>query len=150
MLSHRDNYSLGFAALAAGTLGTYNTGAINYSRDARGFTKAATTNASTFTTSGAGFVGNLGNNQQSVFFVCLNDAGTFSTIQSAIEIALSGVGYVSKSVEWPNPADRAVVGAIHISCSGAQTFTVGTTVPGTANTAVFYNVVGDYGKPIVI
>lgn len=150
MLSKRDNFCLAVAALAAGTGGTYNTAAIAYSIDGRAFSKAATTNASTFTTSGADFVGNLGNNQQAVFFVCINAAGTYSTIQSAISVSPTGAGYVSKGVEWPDPSDRAVVGAIHISCSAAQTFTVGTTVPGTANTAVFYNNIGDYGKAIII
>lgn len=150
MFSTRDNYCNTSPQLAAGTGGTFNTALINFSVDGRGFSKAATTNTSAFTTSGAGFVGNLGNNQQSVFFICVNAAGTISSIQSAIEVAPSGVGYVSKGVEWPNPSDRAVIGAIHISCSGAQTFTVGTTVPGTANTAVFYNSVGDYGKVIII
>lgn len=150
MFSKRDNYCVAHAGLAAGTGGTYNTTAIAYSLDGRAFTKAATTNTSTFTTSGADFVGNLGNNQQSVFFVCINAAGTYSTIQSPIYVSPTGVGYIQRAVEWPDPSDRVVVGAIHISCSAAQTFTVGTTVPGTGNTATFYNNVGDYGKAIII
>jgi hypothetical protein len=150
MLSKRDNFCIGIAALAAGTGGTYNTAAISYSIDGRGFAKAATTNTATFATAGVGFVGNLGNNQQSVFFVVINAAGTLTTLQSAIYVAPTGAGYVSLAVEWPDPVLQAVIGAIHISCSAAQTFTVGTTVPGTANTAVFYNSTGDYGKAIII
>lgn len=150
MKTTRDNYCLGHAGLAAGTLGTFNNAAFVANIQGRAISKGATTNTNTFTTSGSGFVGNLGNNQQSVFFVTMTAAGVIATVQSAIFPSASASGYVPRAVDWPVYADRVVIGAIVISCGAAQTFTVGTSVPGTGNTATFVHVADDYSVPVSI
>lgn len=146
MFTTRDCYSMGVAGLAAGTLGTFNNTATVYGINGRVYAKAAVTNTNAFT---AGHT-NLANNQQCVFFIGLNAAGTFVTYQSAIYPSATSTSYQARAVDWPNPDAVAIVGAIVISCNGSQTFTVGTTVPGTANTATFINVGPDYGTPVSI
>lgn len=146
MFTTRDSYSNGVAGLAAGTGGTFNNTATTYCINGRAYAKAAVTNTNAFT---AGHT-NLANNQQCVFFIGLNAAGAFVTYQSAIFPSATGSGYLPRAVDWPNPDGVAIVGAIVISCNGSQTFTVGTTVPGTANTATFINVMLDYGTPVAI
>ena len=146
MFTVRDSFSLGVAGLAAGTLGTFNNILLNYCINGRAYQKAAVTNTNTFS---AGHT-NLANNQQCVFFIGLNSSGTFSSYQSAIYPSTSSASYIARAVDWPSPDGIAIVGAIVISCGAAQTFTVGTTVPGTANTATFINVGPDYGTPVSI
>lgn len=146
MKTTHENHSMGCAGLAIGTnAGSFKTlNACVFQIAGRSYIKAATDNL-TFT---AGHT-NLANSQTCAFFVWVDSAGAITTTQSAIVPSTSAATGYAKGA-WGIPVDntKALLGAIVISCSAAQTFTVGTTVPGTANTATFINFADDLGAPI--
>lgn len=146
MKTTHENHSLGCAGLAIGTnAGSFKTSNnVHFQIAGRSYFKAATDNL-TFT---AGHT-NLGNNQTCAFFVWIDSAGTVTTTQSAIVPSTSAAtGYQKGAWGIPIDATKALVGAIVVSCSAAQTFTVGTTVLGTGNTATYINLADDLGAPI--
>lgn len=143
-MQFRDNLALTCAVVDEGTnANTYKTTqALSYTLDGRAYFKAATDNVA-FTAGTA-----LGNSQRCAFFVAINAAGTFSTIQGSI-VTPSPSGDVARAAEIPNPSDRVVIGAIVVTTGAAGTFTPGSTDLSAANvTFTTVNFAGDYGKTI--
>lgn len=153
MHTQRDNYSLGCAGLAAGTAGSVSIGnALHFAIAGRAYFKAATANIALvlLASTPAQATQNLAANQVSCFFFFIDAAGTVTYRQfKDLKTGAGGAGYASGAFEWPGEEPgQACIGAMKIATAAAQTFTPGTTVPGTANTATFYNVADDLGVPI--
>ncbi len=153
MHTQRDNYSLGCAGLSAGTAGSVSIGNIlHYQIAGRTYVKAATANIALSLLASVPAVAtqNLGNNQVTCLFFYIDAAGTVTYKQNpTLRTGAAGAGYASGGFEWPlEEPNHAIIGAVKVSAGAAQTFTVGTTVFGTANTATFYNVGNDLGVPI--
>lgn len=141
-ISKRDNVSLGSVALAIATVATQAKSVVAAQTviNGRAYYLAATDNQ--FTLAGTA----LAANQVCAFFLCLNAAGAASVIQSAIAAASTATsGYVAGAFEWPDPADKAVVGAVLIKSGGAA-FTPGVTA--LTGVATYINAALDYGKAI--
>lgn len=141
-ISTRDNVSLGYGALAIGftTTKAKTVGAITYVINGLAYTKAATDDL--YTLSGTA----LTTHQVCAFFLYLNAAGTASIEQSAIATAsTASSGYVAGAFQWPDPVDKACIGALLVKSAGAV-FTPGTTALTSVTT--YLNVALDYGKPI--
>lgn len=144
MLTKRDNYSLGSANIGIGTTtqkARTTTNVTQFVINGRSYFKAATDDL--WTLSGTA----LSANQACVFWLYLNAAGTASIEQSAIYTAPGSSGGVALAFEWPDPVDKAVIGAIVIK-SGGSAFTPGTTA--LTSVATYVNAAGDYGQPIRI
>lgn len=144
--SYRDSLSLASAALAIGsTTSQIATGkAVDFTINGRAYSKAATATAALGLVSAAVA---LAANQVCALFICLDSAGVVSTIQSAVKpAATNAAGYAAGAFEWPNPADKAVIGAVLVK-SGGSAFTPGTTA--FTGVATYINVALDYGVPIV-
>jgi hypothetical protein len=155
MHTKRDNYALGAAGLSAGTAGSVSIGNIlHYQIAGRAYAKAATANIAlvllaAYTGGAVQAATNLAANQTTVLFFFIDAAGTVTYRQSAVRTGSTGPGYASGAFEWPpEEPNHACIGAVKIQTIAAQTFTPGTTVPGTANTATWYNVANDLGVPI--
>lgn len=143
----RDNFCLSAAGIAEGTnANTFKTTyAITYVINGRTYYKGATDNLA-FSAGTA-----LAAKQACVFFVLIDSAGTVTTSQSAIVANASGSGYVPTAFEWPNPADKAVIGAIRVSTNNSATFTpAGTDLSATDVVDTAFDVAVDYGTPITI
>jgi hypothetical protein len=78
---------------------------------------------------------NLANSQSCLFALWLNSAGDVSTSQGPI--VPTGEPCPVPTAPGPNLTPFAL---IKVACSSSQTFTVGTTVLNTGNTATFINV----------
>ena len=143
MLTKRDNYSLGAANLATGTATAKVRTTTNVSQfviNGRSYFKAATDDL--WTLSGTA----LAANEVCAFFLYLDASGTASVAQSEIKRASTAAsGYVAGAFEWPDPENKAVIGAVLIK-SGGSAFTPGTTA--LTSVATYINAAGDYGVPI--
>lgn len=143
-ISKRDNVCLQSAALATGTTAAKvkTVNAIGYTIGGRTYNKAATDDL--FTLAGTA----LAAGQVCAIWLYLDSSGTASVSQSAIKSASTSTSttsrYVAGAFDWPNPTDKAVVGAVVITATGA--FTPGST--STATQCVFVNAGPDYGTPI--
>lgn len=145
MQTYRDNYAATCALVDEGTNANTikTTQPCSYSINGFGYFKAATDNVA-FT---AGHTA-LGNSQRCAFFICLDAAGNFSTIQGDI-VTPSPAGDQRRAAEVPNPTDRAVIGALVVTTGAAATFTAGATDLSAAGvTFTKYNFVGDYGNTL--
>ncbi len=142
-ISTRDNVCLAAANHAIGTTTSKSrttTNVCHYIIDGRAYFKAATDDL--FTLSGTA----LAANEVCAFFLMLDSSGTASVEQSAIKKASTATsGYEAGAFAWPDPASKAVVGALLIK-SGGSAFTPGTTALTSVTT--YINVALDYGKPI--
>lgn len=146
MITNRDNFCAGFAALAEGTnANTFKTtAAISYSIAGRGYTKAATDNLpfSSGHTS-------LAAQQKCAFFVMLDAAGAVTTEQSTVVPNSQAVGYKAGAWDWPLSATKACIGAIVVDAQNAAVFVPNTTDLGAADVVDTYvNVVLDYSMPV--
>lgn len=144
-MNFRDNYATTVAGVAEGTnANTFRiVNATNYSIAGLGYLKAATDNLA-FT---AGHTA-LGNSQRCAFFVCLDTAGTVTTIQGDI-VTPSPSGEVRRAAEIPNPTDRVVIGAILVTTGSSATFTPGSTDLSAAGvTGTYYQFIGDYAATL--
>ena len=144
---YRDNYATTCGVVDEGTnANTFKTTQpVSYSIGGVGAFKAATDNVA-FT---AGHTA-LGNSQRCAFFVCLDAAGTFSTIQGTI-VTPSPTGEQRTAAEIPNPADRVVIGALVVTTGAAATFTPGATDLSAAGvTFTKFNFVHDYGNTLAL
>ncbi len=143
----RENLCLGFASLAEDDVNANRfeiNAAVAFQINGRLYTKAATANLQF----SAGHTA-LAAKEMCAFFVCLDVNGNVTTIQSPIVKNNQEAGYVPGAWEWPNPSDRAVIGAIVVDCRNAATFTPNTTDLGAADVTDTYVHVGiDYGRPI--
>lgn len=141
MITKRDNFCLNSAALAIGTVptGVKSANAVSYNIAGVAYTKAASDPL--IAMSGTA----LTTHQVCAFFIMINAAGTVSLSQSDIKTASTGTGYVAGAFEWPDPSDKACIGAVLIK-SGAAVFTPGTTA--LTSVATYINVGPDYGTPI--
>lgn len=143
-ITKRDNVCLQAAGLASGTtpakVKTAN--AIGYTINGRTYNKAATDDLFTL----AGTVMAAGEVQ--AIFLLLDASGTASVQSSGVKKASTTTStterYVPGAFNWPDPVDKAVVGAVVITATAA--FTPGTT--STATQCVFVNAGPDYGTPI--
>ena len=145
MQTYRDNFAATYALVDEGTNANTvkTTQAVSYTINGFGYYKAATDNLAF----SAGHTA-LGNNQRCAFFLCLDSAGNLSTIQGDI-VTPSPTGDQRKAAEIPNPADKAVIGAIVVTTGAAATFTPGATDLSAAGiTFTKYNFVGDYGNTL--
>lgn len=143
-ISKRDNVCLQAAGLATGTTAAKvkTVNAIGYTINGRTYAKAATDDLFTL----AGAVMAAGEVQ--VIWLYLNAAGTASVEASALKKASTTTStterYTGGAFDWPDPVDKACIGAVVITATGA--FTPGTT--STATQCVFVNAGPDYGAPI--
>ena len=124
--------ALASGALAAGTnAGSFKTTATVPFLVNGVFKSLSATDNLTFT---AGHTA-LGNSQACVFAVWVDGSGTVTTTQGPI---------VNNGDNCPVPAQKTagtvVIGLIKVVTSSSQTFTPGTTVLGTGNTATYINV----------
>lgn len=145
-MQFRDNLCLAAAGVAEGTnANTFKTSnPISYTIAGRGYYKGATDNLA-FSAGTA-----LGASKVCAFFVLIDAAGTVTTEQSAI-VTPSPNGEVARALEIPNPADKAVVGAVIVQTGSSGSFTPGSTDLSAAGvTDTFVNFCGDYGKPITV
>lgn len=144
-MTKRDNFAVTSPGLAIGTTTSrVNTGlACAYNINGRTFNRAVT--ADLFTPAGTA----LAARQTCVFFLMLDAAGTASVQQSSIQEDTTSTSttkrYVAGAWDWPDPTDKAVVGAVVIK-SGASVFTPGTTA--LTSVATYINAGQDYGTPI--
>lgn len=141
-LSIRDNMSLGSAGLAIGftTSKAKSVNALDYVINGRAYQKAATDDL--FTLSGTA----LAANQVCAFFLLLDSSGTASVQQSSIAAASTAAsGYQAGAFEWPDVADKAVIGALLIK-SGGSAFTPGTTA--LTGVTTYINAAVNYSKAI--
>lgn len=144
-ITKRDNACFNSAGLAIATttqqVKTAN--ALGYSVNGRTYNKAITDNL--WTLSGT----SLAAREVCVFFLLLDASGTASIQQSAIKPSSASTSttrrYVAGAFDWPEPADKAVVGAVLVN-SGASTFVPGTTA--LTSVATYINAGPDYGTPI--
>lgn len=131
MLSESRNRVMTNAGLAEGTnANTFKTANTTiYSIKGVMYSKAATDNL-TFTAGHA----DVEANQQCIFAVCLNAAGTVSTVQGPVK----NVGDDQSVLGWPSVgSDVAMIGAIVVE-TGATTFSAGSTDLGAANVTDTY------------
>ena len=148
MRTLKSAYSLGAAGLAEGTnANTFKTSnALHYAINGRAKLKAATDNLAF----SAGHT-SLAAKQVCAFFVLLDASGNVTTQQSTIYPNNQSQDYVARAIEWPNPIDKAVIGAIVVDCRNAAVFVPNTTDLGAADvTEAYYDVADDYGVPIQI
>lgn len=142
-ITTRDNFSCAAANLAIGTTTSRvrtTTNVTQFVINGRAYFKAATDDQWTL----AGTA--LAAHEVCAFFLYLNAAGTASIEQSEIKKASTAAsGYVAGAFAWPDPADKAVIGAVLIK-SGGSAFTPGTTA--LTSVATYINMAFDYGKPI--
>ena len=142
-ISTRDNFCLSAANHGIGTTTSKSrttTNVCHYVINGLAYFKAATDDL--FTLSGTA----LTTHQVCVFWLYLNSSGTASIEQSDIKTASTAAsGYVAGAFQWPDPVDKAVVGALLIKSAGSA-FTPGTTALTSVTT--YINVALDYGKPI--
>ena len=142
-ISTRDNFCAGAVNLAIGTTTSKVRTTTNVSQwviDGRAYFKAATDDQ--YTLSGTA----LAANEVCAFFLYLDSSGTASIEQSAIKTASTAAsGYVAGAFAWPDPASKAVMGAVLIKSAGSA-FTPGTTALTSVTT--YINIAFDYGKPI--
>lgn len=142
-ITTRDNFCLSAANHGIGTTTSKSrttTNVCHYVINGLAYFKAATDDL--FTLAGTA----LTTHQVCVFWLYLNAAGTASIEQSAIKTASTAAsGYEAGAFGWPEPVDKAVVGALLIK-SAAAVFTPGTTALTSVTT--YINVALDYGKPI--
>ena len=146
MKSIRPCYSLGAAGLAEGTnANTFKTSnALHYVINGRSYIKAATDNL----TFSAGHT-SLAAKQTCAFFVLLDTAGNVTTQQSAIKDSPAGASYVSGAWEWPEVANKAVIGAMVVRTDNSAVFVPNTTDMGATDVIdTYHNVADDYGVPI--
>lgn len=144
MQTYRDNFAASCAVVAEGTnANTFKTSqALSYTINGLGYFKAATDNIA-FTAGTA-----LAASQKCAFYIAIDAAGTFSTIQGDI-VTPSPTGDQRKAAEIPNPAALAIVGAIVVTTAAATTFTPGSTDLSAAGvTFTAYNFVSDYSNPL--
>ena len=143
-ISNRDNVCLGSAGLAIGsTTSQLSTArAVRVLINGRAFNVPVTATR-TLTLTG---VTSLAARQTSCFFVMADSSGTITTQQSPVYTAIDAPsGYRPGAFEWPDPADKAVIGAIVIK-SGASAFVPGTTA--LTGVATYIDAAVDYGKSI--
>lgn len=143
--NYRDNFCASVALVDEGTNANTikTTNAVSYSINGIGYFKAATDNVAF----SAGHTA-LAANQRCAFFICLDAAGNFTTIQGPI-VTPSPTGDQRRAAEWPNPSDRAVIGAIMVTTGGAGSFTAGATDLSAAGvTFTRWNTCGDYGNTL--
>ncbi len=143
--NYRDNFATTFAGVDEGTnANTFKTTyATSYTVDGVGCYKAATDNLAF----SAGHTA-LGNSQRCAFFVCLDNAGNVTTLQSTI-VTPSPTGDQRAAAEIPNPTGKTVIGALVVTTGAAATFTAGATDLSAAGvTFTKYNFVGDYGNTL--
>jgi hypothetical protein len=142
-MTQRDAVCLSAANIGIGTTTSKvrtTTNVANYTIDGRTFFKAATDDL--WTLAGT----SLTTHQVCAFYLWLDAAGAATVTQSAIATAATAAsGYVAGAFGWPQAADKCLVGAVLIK-SGAATFVPGTTA--LTGVATYFNVAGDYGKPI--
>lgn len=79
--------------------------------------------------------------QETLFLLYLTGAGTASIAQVGPYSAAQGQTAAARVIEnLPAlPDGKALIGSLYIVTSSSQTFTPGTDVPGTGNTATFYD-----------
>ena len=145
MQTYRDNFASSCAVVAEGTsANTFKTTqATSYSINGFGYFKAATDNL----TFSAGHTA-LAASQRCAFFILLDAAGNVTTLQGDI-VTPSPTGDQRKAAEIPNPADKAVIGALVVTTGAAGAFTPNTTDLSAAGvTFAAYNFVGDYGNTL--
>lgn len=142
-ISIRDNFSSNSASLGIATLtaSRVRTNAVaQFNIDGRAFSKAVTDD--NWTLAGT----SLAANQICAFFLYHDAAGVATVEQSAIKAAATAaVGYEPGAFAWPDPATRAVVGAVLVRSGGAA-FVPGTT--SLAGVATYINMAFDYGESI--
>lgn len=145
--NYRDNYATTCGVVDEGTNANTlkTTQPVSYTINGAGYFKAATDNVAF----SAGHTA-LGNSQRCAFFVCLDAAGNFTTLQSKI-VTPSPSGDQRDAAEIPNPSDRAVIGALVVTTGAAATFTPGATDLSAAGvTFTKFNFVGDYGNTLAL
>jgi hypothetical protein len=144
-MTKRDNHAVTSPGLAIGTTTTkVNTGlACAYNIGGRAYSKAAT--ADVFTLAGT----SLAVRQTCAFFLLLDASGAATVEQSAIKEASTSTStttrYVPGAWDWPDPTDKAVIGAVVITTAGLA-FVPGTTA--LTGVAAYVNAGPDYGSPI--
>lgn len=142
-ISIRDNFCATAANHGIGTTTTKSrttTNVCHYVINGLAYFKAATDDL--FALAGT----SLAANQVCVFWLYLNAAGTASVEQSAIKTASTAAsGYEAGAFAWPDPVDKAVIGALLIKSAGSA-FVPGTTALTSVTT--YLNIALDYGKPI--
>lgn len=144
-MTKRDNHAVTSPGLAIGTTTSkVNTGlACAYNIGGRAYSKAVT--ADLFTLAGT----SLAARQTCAFFLLLDAAGTATVQQSSIKEASTSTStttrYVPGAWDWPDPTDKAVIGAVVIT-NGASAFVPGTTA--LTGLAAYVNGGPDYGTPI--
>lgn len=142
MQTTRDSFALGTGGIGIGTTvqKPRTNQILHYEIDGRAFVKASTDDLWTL----AGTA--LAANENCVFWLYLDSAGTATVSQSAIKKASTATsGYVAGMFEWPQVANKCVVGAVLVK-SGGSTFTPGTT--SLASVATYVNPGADYGLGI--
>lgn len=142
---YRDNFATTFAGVDEGTnANTFKTTyATSYTVDGVGCYKAATDNLAF----SAGHTA-LGNSQRCAFFVCLDNVGNVTTLQSTI-VTPSPTGDQRAAAEIPNPTGKTVISALVVTTGSSATFTPGSTDLSAAGvTFTKYNFVCDYGNTL--
>lgn len=140
--NYRDNYATTCGLVTEGTgANTFKTTqAVSFSIGGLAFYKAAADNL----TFSAGHT-SLAASQRCAFFVCLDNAGNVTTLQSAI-FTPSPTGDQRAAAEIPNPTDKVVIGALIVTTSAAGVFVPNTTDLSAAGvTFTTTNYIGDYG-----
>ncbi len=143
--SKRDNVCLGAAGLVIGSTTSQfaTTRAVPVVINGRAYNVAIdATQPFTLPSS----IVNLAIRQTCAFFILADSSGVLTSQQSSVVTASdSPTGYVAGAWDWPDVADKAVIGAIVIK-SGAAVFTPGTTA--LTSVATYIDAALDYGKPI--
>lgn len=145
-MTTRDNFSAGAAGLVIGSTTTQfaTTRAIPVVINGRAVNVAidATQPFSTATA--------LAARQVCAFFILADASGVLSSQQSSIVTASDTTtgGYAAGDWDWPDVADKAVIGAVKVQ-AGSAVFTPGTTaLTGGTVTVTYIDVAFDYGKPV--
>ena len=145
-ISKRDNFSSAAANLAIGTTTSKvrtTTNVTQYNIDGRSYFKAAADDQ--WTLSGT----SLTTHQVCAFFMMLDASGVATIQQSDVAVAststAAGIAYVPGAFTWPDPLNKAVIGAVLVKSAGAV-FVPGTTA--LTSVATYINIAFDYGKAI--